>query len=482
MSTGILWFRRDLRLSDQPALRQLCGQVDRWAPLFIWDPAADGDWAPGGASQAWLRRSLHALDQSLRQINPQGGLIIRKGDSLEVLRTVIDETGADLVAWNRQYTPSAIARDRRIKTSLRAQGLEVSSHNGGLLFEPWTIRNQSGQPYKSFSAFWRACLKADPPRPVEPPPRSWPQAARVHSEGIDALELQPKPAWDADFWREWQPGEDAAHSRLTDFINTELRDYKASRDRPDQKGTSGLSPHLHFGEISPHQVWDQVRRAAAHGDVPDGADVASFISEIGWREFAHHLLFHQPDMPEHPIDTRFQAFPWADDDAALRAWRKGETGIPIVDAGMRQLWHIGWMHNRVRMIAGSLLTKNLLLPWQTGERWFWDTLVDADLANNAMGWQWIAGCGADAAPYFRIFNPVLQGERFDPDGDYVRRWVPELAKLPTKHIHAPWQAPADVLNKAAVKLGETYPTPIIDLKGSRQRALDAFAQIKRRRG
>ena len=336
---------------------------------------------------------------------------------------------------------------------------------------------KDGTPYKVFTPFYRkGCLEASAP-PAQP--IGAPAAINFldSAEGLepDALGLMPRIRWYEEMAETWQPGEDGAHARLQQFLDDGIRGYKDGRNRPDQAHVSRLSPHLHFGEISPRQVW----HAAQAFEAREGfeKDVDHFLSEIGWREFSYYLLYHWPDLPRKNLQAKFDRFPWRDDAGALKRWQRGQTGYPIVDAGMRELWRTGYMHNRVRMIVGSFLVKNLMLHWHHGEDWFWDTLVDADLANNSASWQWISGCGADAAPYFRIFNPVTQGQKFDPDGDYVRTYVPEIAALPNKYLHSPWDAPADVLESAAVRLGEDYPAPIVDLKATRARALDAFSSL-----
>ncbi len=470
---NLVWLRRDFRLADNPALSAAASRGPV-IPVYLHTPAEDGEWTPGGASRWWLHQSLERLATALGR--RQSRLIIRRhDDSLAALRELLEETGAEAVYWNRLYEPEAIQRDRRIKSVLKADGIEVHSFNGRLLREPWEVRKQDGGGYRAFTPFWRALEKLGPdaepvPAPSLSTPNAWPRG-----ETLAALDLMPPTPWYRGFEPHWTPGEDGALERLERFIRQMLDGYDRQRDIPAEDGTSGLSPHLHFGEITPRQAWAAVKVSKLSAS--KGA--ASFLSELGWREFAHHLLYHSPEMPTRPLDRRFEDFPWAGDASdRLQAWRQGLTGIPIVDAGMRQLWETGWMHNRVRMIAGSLLTKNLRVPWQQGEAWFWDTLVDADLANNSMGWQWIQGCGADAAPYFRIFNPVRQGERFDPEGDYVRRWVPELARLPAAHIHQPWEAPAQVLEQAGVRLGRDYPRPIVDLQESRKQALDAYQNIR----
>jgi deoxyribodipyrimidine photo-lyase len=387
--------------------------------------------------------------------------------------------GARRVLWNRCYEPATIERDRRIKSALSSAGLETQSYNGALLHEPWTIRTQSGGPFQVFSAFWRACKALDdPPEPRPAPsalcaPASWPD-----SHTLESLELLPDLDWPSGLQAAWTPGSDAAHAHLERFLTGSFEDYANRRDQPGVAGTSRLSPHLHFGEIGPREIWHATRRSALARQRHSSWRDSQFLTEIGWREFAHHLLFHFPRTPEEPLKAQYARFPWRSDPASLRAWQRGATGYPIVDAGMRELWHTGWMHNRVRMITASFLVKDLLLPWTDGARWFWDTLVDADLASNTLGWQWVAGCGADAAPYFRIFNPTAQGTKFDPAGDYVRRWVPEIAALPDDWLHRPWEAPPQVLATAGVTLGREYPRPVVDHAAARNAALEALASVK----
>ncbi|QOC23581.1 deoxyribodipyrimidine photo-lyase [Wenzhouxiangella sp. AB-CW3] len=469
-STAIVWLRRDLRLADNPALDQARRSHDRVVPVFIWDPDAEGHWSPGAASRWWLHHSLAALDERLRQRGSR--LILAHGDSLEALRRISRACHADAVYWNRCYEPALVERDRRIKIALRDRdGLEVESANGSVLFEPWQLRKSDGGVYRVFTPFWKQMQRhwivpavRPEPRRLAPPAR-WPV-----SLALDELKLLPRLDWAGGFSERWEPGETGAGRRLRGFVEQTVIDYAQGRDRPGIAGTSGLSPHLHFGEVSP---WQVARALDDAGELPTGQGALTFMSEIAWREFSIQMLFHCQELPDKPLNSSFDRFPWrgqkdyADD---LRAWQRGETGIPLVDAGMRELWTTGWMHNRVRMVVASFLTKNLLIPWQEGARWFWDTLVDADLANNTQGWQWTAGCGADAAPYFRVFNPVLQGEKFDPDSTYVRAWCPELASIKGKRIHQPLD------REASARLG--YPAPIVNLKRSRQRALDAWQQIR----
>lgn len=474
---SIVWFRLDFRLADNYALQ---AAVERGAvlPVFIQAPEAEAPWQPGRASQWWLHQTLRALDTNLREAGAR--LVIRRGPALETLRTLAKEIGATAVFWNRRYEPAVVLRDAKVNEALRGDGLKVESFNAALLQEPWTIRNQSDRPFQVFTPFWKHCLNASDPAAPLPAPKKIPAPAKwPKSLALDELELEPKINWAEGLRTAWQPGEPGAATKLRQFLSQAFADYSEQRNRPDLTGTSRLSPHLHFGEISPRQIWHGLRGLAAkRGWAPAAWRHSQFLAEAGWREFAHHLLFHFPHTPAEPLRPQFKNFPWRQDAALLRAWQAGRTGYPVVDAGMRELWTTGWMHNRVRMIAASFLVKDLLLPWPDGARWFWDTLVDADLAQNTLGWQWTAGCGADAAPYFRIFNPVSQGEKFDPNGDYVRRWCPELAKLAPEWIHQPHAAPREVLEAAGVVLGRTYPEPVVQHAAARAAALAAFAQIK----
>jgi deoxyribodipyrimidine photo-lyase len=478
VSVAIVWFRRDLRLTDNPALAEALAAADRVIPVYVHAPGEEGDWAPGAASRWWLHRSLESLQRDLAARGSR--LIVRAGPSLEILAGLARECGASSIHWNRLYEPAIVARDKAIKHALRHAGLHASSCNGHLLFEPWAIQTATGAPYRVFTPFWKNCLRSidqlGPPLPV--PTRLPAVSGDVAGVALDSLDLNPRVAWDAGLARTWQPGEAGAAAALDRFCDEAIDSYTEGRNRPDLAGTSRLSPFLHFGELS-------VRQALASARVPgrgDSPGSESFVRELGWREFAHHLLYHFPHTPEAPLDARFNHLDWRDDPGELRAWQRGLTGYPIVDAGMRELWHTGWMHNRVRMIVASLLTKNLFAHWRAGAAWFWDTLVDADLANNTLGWQWTAGCGADASPYYRVFNPVLQAEKFDPERRYIRRWVPELAGLPDKWIHCPWSAPGSVLEAAGVTLGATYPAPIVDPRDSRDEALRRFAKLKQDRG
>ncbi len=468
MSTGLVWFRRDLRLADNPALSAALERHDKIVCVYIHAPDEDAPWQPGAASRWWLHHSLTALDNDLRAHG--AALVVVAGESLASLQALVKAYDIDAVYWNRLYEPAAIKRDKKIKSALADAGTSAESFNASLLFEPWQVETGQGDPYRVFTPFWRNIRARLEPQEPLPAPKKIATPSIMQATTIADLELLPSIGWDTQFHDAWQPGEAGAIESLDDFQSSALVDYATDRDRPDRVGTSRLSPHLHFGEISSNQIaW-----SLQHGDRRAGMEKASesYLREIGWREFSQHLLYHFPTMPNENLNPRFDAFRWDRRDAvALNRWRQGRTGIPMVDAGMRELWATGWMHNRVRMLVASFLTKNLRQHWHHGERWFWDTLVDADLANNSQGWQWTAGCGVDAAPYFRIFNPVTQGEKFDPQGSYVRRWIPELKDVPAPLVHRPWDDP-DVFERTG------YPAPMVDLKASREDALAAYQATK----
>lgn len=511
----LLWYRRDLRVSDHAPLLAALERGYTPVPVFVWAPEEESPWAPGGASRRWLHAALADLDAQLRGLGSR--LILRAGPTEEVFEKLVRETGAKAVYWHRGYSPSVISRDTRLKSAWKAGGLDAESFAGDCLFEPHGVKNKAGGPFKVFTPYWRHCLASfavEPPKPAPeelPAPSKWPE-----SESLASFGLLPEIPWDAGIVKFWDMTRAGGEARMRTFLGRAaapsaavangpakfcgsspaechreiltspgrggrgatrptMDNYEERRDIPGIDGTSRLSPYLHFGQISAREAFAAARLAGGPGE-------SRFLAELGWREFGRHLLFHFPKTPDAPLDAGFEEFPWAESPELLAAWRGGRTGVPIVDAGMRQLWETGWMHNRVRMVVGSFLVKNLLLDWRHGAAWFWDTLVDADLAQNTMGWQWVAGCGADAAPYFRVFNPVLQGGKFDPDGDYVRRYVPELASVPAKWIHRPWEAPPEALAAAGVVLGETYPEPVIGLALSRARALSAYARRKGGRG
>lgn len=468
MRPVILWFRRDLRLDDNPALNAAAATGRPIIPLYILDEAGEGR-RLGGASRWWLDKSLWALEASLRARG--GRLILRRGDAEAELHRLIAETGAEQVFMNRLFEPEAFARDADIAHGLKVEGIECRGFNATLLCRPGAVLNGSGQPYKVFTPFLKALLAtAEAPALVEAPERlSVP--GDVASQAVADWGLHPtRPDWSGGFVG--SPGEAGARAVLEAFVAAGLRTYASDRDRPDRAGTSGLAAHLHWGEISPRRAVE----AARAGGV-SAAEAEKFVAEIGWREFSAHLLHHFPYLRERAFKSEYDAMPWRDDPEGLAAWKAGRTGYPLVDAGMRQLWATGTMHNRVRMVVASFLIKHLLIDWREGEAWFWDSLTDADLASNVQNWQWVAGAGADAAPYFRIFNPVVQGEKFDPQGRYVRRWVPEIARLADRWIHAPWTAPPAALTEAGVRLGATYPGPIVDHVDARARALGALKTI-----
>ncbi len=475
--TSIVWFRRDLRVDDNPALRAAAAR-GAVLPVYIYAPREDGPWPAGAASRAWLHESLTRLAERLEQLGLK--LNVFRGDSLEVLKQLIGETGADGLYYNRLYEPEILARDKKIETALRAQGVEARSYKSALLFEPHEIENQSGKPFRVFTPFYRHCLARINDADAGLTPTGLRPAAKPPQETlrIDALELLPAHPWAEAVLSAWTPGEDGARRELEVFLESALNRYPRDRDIPGVRGVSRLSPHLHHGEVSPRKVFSAVREAEAQGVPSDRQGAEAFLRQLIWREFAAHLLFHFPSLTEKPFDKRFEHFPWRDDEAGFAAWTRGLTGYPMVDAGMRELWSTGWMHNRVRMVVASFLTKHLLIHWHSGARWFWDTLVDADLANNTLGWQWTAGCGVDPAPYFRVFNPVAQGDRFDPKGRYVRRWIPEIASLPDRFLHRPFEAGAGVLAQAGVRLGENYPRPLVEHKAARERALAAYDRVR----
>jgi deoxyribodipyrimidine photo-lyase len=474
--TIIVWFRRDLRVQDNPALNaaleQALEQGYAVLPVYIHAPQEEGDWSPGGAAGWWQHHALASLQKALEALGLS--LLIRRGDSQPELMSIATEANAVAVHWNRRYEPVIIKRDSGIKKALQDAGLEAKSHNAALLWEPPSIKNGSGLPYRVFTPFWKYCLTQPTTVPYRLPNerqvgetnRAQPLAGLSLSE----LKLTPTLGWADGFKDHWNPTLTGAEEALQLFARDTVRGYGKRRDIPGVQGTSRLSPFLQSGQLGPRQIWAAIHQSGAANE----NDGHKFLSEIAWREFAYHLLYHFPETPHEALNRAYRNFPWEPQTEHLKAWQKGLTGYPIVDAGMRELWHTGWMHNRVRMIVGSFLVKHLLQPWQSGARWFWDTLVDADLASNTMGWQWIAGCGADAAPYFRIFNPMLQGAKFDADGSYVRTWIPEIAKLPDSVIHTPWEASSAQLASAGITLGKTYPRPVVDHQFGRERALGAL--------
>ncbi len=474
---AIVWFRNDLRLADHAALFA-ASQHSSIIPLYIWDPDTESPWQAGSASQWWLHHSLNNLDQAL--VEKKSKLIIMRGDRLKIFEQILEKFKIDAVYWNRSYEPSVRSSDKKIQKYLFEKGVAVQICRGNLIFEPGEIVKSDGTPYQVYSAFWRTFIShwqsSSSKQVIAIPPLA--AQAKALSVTCDALNLLPTIPWDSAFCKYWQPSEAEADRRLNQFLLQSIAKYQKQRDLPGILGTSTLSSYLHFGQIHPQTIYKKI--AEKFGDLKKITDlnIVQFCKELAWREFSHHLLYYFPTLPEHPMKKTFNHFPWRKADRTFDAWKKGLTGYPIVDAGMRQLWQTGWMHNRVRMIVASFLTKDLHISWQEGARWFWDTLLDADLANNTQGWQWTAGCGFDAAPFFRIFNPTSQGEKFDPSGIYIKTWCPELERLPQKWIHQPWMAPENVLLEAKVNLGVNYPFPIVDHKKSRDFSLKAYKNLK----
>ena len=468
---ALVWFRQDLRLTDHAALHAAVESGRAILPVYVLDDAAAGTWAAGGASRWWLHHSLTSLARDLAATGAK--LVLRRGDSAAALAALARDAGAAEIYCGAAVEPWARALELRVRDRLAADGVALRRFRTATLFDPERIRTQAGGIYGVYTPFSRACFALEAPRLLPAPAR----ISSVAPPGSDRLAdwrlLPAKPDWAGGLRAAWQPGEAGAQAALRRFLNGALARYAARRDFPGETGTSRLSPYLHFGEISAGQVWRAAQAMA------DGQDAEKFLKEVLWREFSQYLLYHHPALPDAPLRAEFARMPWRDDTESLRAWQRGMTGVPIVDAGMRELWQTGWMHNRVRMVVASFLVKHLLIDWRAGARWFWDTLVDADLGSNAASWQWVAGCGADAAPYFRVFNPVLQGKKFDPDGAYVRRFVPELARLDRAFVHAPWEAPGDALARAGLVLGRDYPAPIVGLAEGRAQALTAFAGLGR---
>ncbi|WP_269467851.1 cryptochrome/photolyase family protein [Devosia ureilytica] len=465
MSTALVWLRNDLRLQDNPALAAACGQAEHVVALYIHE--TDESLRPiGAAGRWWLDRSLEDMGAALAGIGI--ALRVETGSAEAVLAKAIEATGASALHWNRRYGPAERSVDAGIKTRFSAAGIATQSHPGNVLVEPWLIQTGQNRPYSVFTPFWKTLKGTEIPRPVGKP--EGPSIAQPKGHN------HTPPSWALKIAHYWEVGEQAAQARLTDFLAEVVRDYPEGRDFPAKTLTSKLSPHLRFGEISARQIW-HAAQAFAHVHPEQAGAVDKFLSELAWRDFSYHQLYHRDDIANVPMHDKFAELGWRHAPKHLQAWQRGQTGFPIIDAGMRELWETGYMHNRVRMLVASFLSKNLLIDWRQGERWFWDCLVDADAANNPASWQWVAGCGLDAAPYFRIFNPVTQGERFDARGDYVRAWVPELSGLPDKFIHQPFAAPSSVLANAGVTLGTTYPKPMVDLKTTRQQALDAYSAL-----
>ncbi len=467
----IVWFRKDLRILDHPAFWEASkrGEV---IPVYIWSPEDEMYAQLAEASKWWLHYSLKALSERLGKQGLQ--LIIRQGDSLSILKEIIYESQANSVFFNERYEPLIRKRDQQIKKLLMEENIKVKSFHGDLLYDPESITNHQSHPYKVFTPFWNHCIKRSIPAPLPIPSTIYSSKKKLNSLKVDDLGLISGMQWHKKLLHYWNPGEIGATSQFQMFINEKMVDYKSKRDDLKQYHVSQLSPHLAFGELSPRWIWYTLFNYETNEMDVKGI---SFLRQLIWREFSYHQLINNPQCVETPIRSEYNHFPWEDDEHLFELWKKGETGYPIVDAGMRELWETGYMHNRVRMVVASFLVKHLLIPWKKGADWFKETLVDFDLANNTMGWQWVSGCGVDAAPYFRIFNPVLQGEKFDRDGSYVRKWIPELSDIPNKYIHQPWKTPKEILHNYGIVLGLTYPYPVIDHSYARQRALEAYHYI-----
>ena len=470
----IFWFRQDLRISDNPGFSAAC-QRGFIIPIYILDDVNAGIHKLGAASRWWLNSALEDLDESLG-----GFLRFYVGDAHTLLPKLVQAYNAQGVFWNRCYEPWRINRDTKIKQQLSDSGIEVLTSNGSLLWEPWQVFKKNGDAYRVYTPFYRrGCLSMPPPRSPIPIPKEIRYAApdrKLDACALSDLNLLSNNDWHLKLSKHWDVGEKNAQKCATDFVSKRLNDYREGRNFPYNSKVSRLSPYLRFGQISPNVVWFMAKNHSVKIERAESLD--TFLSELGWREFSYYTMYHFPELPVKNLQARFDKFPWHMEGSHLRAWEEGNTGFPLVDAGMRELWETGYMHNRVRMVVGSFLVKNLLIHWHHGQRWFWDCLVDADLASNSAGWQWVAGCGTDAAPFFRIFNPITQSEKFDAEGRYIRRFVPQLSKLSNKYIHAPWLASSEALDAAGVKLGDNYPHPIVDVKISRALALAAFEQTK----
>lgn len=472
-NSALVWFRQDLRLADNPALYHAATENEFIIPLYIFDETLA--WSMGRAQQWWLHHSLLSLQQQFNKLGLD--LILRRGNSRLILLEICKKYNINHVYWNRCYEAAVMQQDQKINQQLITQGIAVNNYNSSLLHEPWEISNKQGDYFKVFTPFWNKCLAVATNIKLLPTPKLK-QHPKIVSESLSDWQLLPnKPNWAIGFSKIWQPGEINAQRQFQKFLSEHLEDYPEARDFPAKNATSKLSPYLHFGEISPRHIWHNLKLIEAH-EAKSSRSCEHFLRQLGWREFSYYLLYHFPHFADENFKSKFNHFSWSYNKKSLALWQQGQTGYPIVDAGMRELWHSGYMHNRVRMIVASFLTKHLLIDWRQGAKWFWNTLVDADLANNSMGWQWVAGSGADAAPYYRIFNPILQGEKFDAKGEYVRRWLPELSKLPNTYLHKPWKASKTILHDAGIYLDKNYPNPIVDHDVARLRALERYKLIK----
>ena len=470
----IVWFRKDLRLRDNPTLEFALANKREVIPVFIWDEEEGGRWSPGAASRWWLHQSLKSLAHSIQELG--GCLILEKGKPEETLPLLAKENGVDEVLYSRRYDPAGLATQEAVEEALDEGGIRTESFNASLLNEPWETQNASGKPFQVFTPYWRNCRNGIYKQPANYPIRNLSFIEKpTPRSSLDKLGLLPDHPWHEKLFSHWDVSEVAGQAQIAHSAREIVPSYVSRRNTPSVDGTSRLSPYLAWGLISPRQVCNSVLQ-----NEPDGSNRGEnkFLAEIGWREFSYHLLYHFPRIPDQPLRPKYASFPWLSDSKALQDWKLGQTGYPLVDAGMRQLYETGWMHNRVRMVVASFLVKHLLISWEEGARWFWDTLVDADLASNTQGWQWAAGCGADAAPYFRIFNPITQGEKFDKSGRYARRWIPELGDIPNKWLFRPWEAPSDLLSVHDLELGGNYPNPCVDHFEARARALQALSSLK----
>ena len=465
--TCICWFRKDLRLDDNPALVE-AAKHEKIIPLFVFDKSLHEYSNIGEASHWWLENSLISLN-----LDMDNKLNILEGNSLASISKIIKEQNVKYLYWNRCYEPDRIAADTIIKKSMKDLNVVTKSFNSSLLWEPWKIKNKSGNFYKVFTPFYKkGCLLSDPPRaPLDKPEKIFFSKLNLKNQNYHFKFQDKKNKWYEKFKKTWNTSEASARKKFNNFLNNGASDYNNGRNFPYKNSVSKISPYLHWGQISPFRVWKDAKNKMK------GLHKETFLSELGWREFSYHLLYHYPDINKKNLKTQFDKLKWNINEKLLLKWKKGKTGFPIVDAGMRELWQTGYMHNRLRMITASFLVKNLLIHWKEGEKWFWDCLLDADLASNSASWQWVAGTGSDAAPFFRIFNPITQGQKFDKDAIYIRKYVPEIAGLPNKFIFTPWLADKTILKEADINLGESYPYPIIDYILSRKKALDAFKKI-----
>ena len=475
METPIIyWFRNDLRLLDNPSLHYA---VETGKPIFfVYIDDAKAGWAPGAASRWWLHQSLLSLQKDLSELNAK--LYYFSGSNIEILSKLAAEIQSDQIVYSRVYEPAAIDQDRKLLTLLNDKNVELNISQGNVLFRPGSVLNKQGNTYRVFTPFYKACRELGiTSQTIERPKKLLPFSYKGNCLSLEELDFLPNKPWQNGLKARWKPGEKNAGQLLKKFVRGNLFQYSENRDFPNLDSTSHLSPYLHFGEISPQRI---IYHLTEIGNEHPRLEVEAekLIRQLVWREFACHILVSYPFTTDKPFQDKFSKFPWKRSDKKLvQAWQQGKTGYPLIDAGMRELWATGYMHNRVRMIVASFLTKNGLIHWKEGALWFWDTLVDADLAQNSMNWQWVAGCGVDAAPYFRIFNPITQSKRFDSEGSYIRRWCPVLSDLPSKYIHAPWEAPDHILKLANVKISVNYPEPILDLKDTRERALQVFQSI-----